>query len=103
LDDILSAPTLQKPIIVKIDTQGAEPFVWRGGQSLITAADVILTELDPHMIADMGNDPLEFFDSLHAAFPLAASGHRDAADIRRWIAETAASGSIDFIDVLFRR
>jgi hypothetical protein len=103
LDNLLSVETLRKPIIIKMDTQGAEPFIWRGGKSVITAADIVLVELDPHMMIEMGNDPMEFFDSLHAVFPNATSGQRNAAEIREWMAEVVATGSIDFIDVLFRR
>ena len=90
LDNLLSAPTLRKPIIVKLDTQGAEPFILRGGKSVIAAADIVLTELDPHMIIEMGNDPMEFFDSLHAAFPSAIAGQRNGAEIRKWISEVVA-------------
>jgi FkbM family methyltransferase len=103
LDNLLSVSALRKPIIIKMDTQGAEPFIWRGGKSVIAAADVVLTELDPHMITNMGNDPIEFFDSLHAVFPNAKSEHRNGAEIRKWIAEVVDTGSVDFIDVLFRR
>jgi FkbM family methyltransferase len=103
LDNLLSVSALQKPIIIKIDTQGAEPFIWRGGKSVIAAADVVLTELDPRKISEMGNDPMEFFDSLHAIFPNAKSEQRNAAEIRNWIAEVVARGSKGFIDVLFRR
>jgi hypothetical protein len=86
-----------------LDTQGAEPFILRGGKSVIAAADIVLTELDPHMIIEMGNDPMEFFDSLHAAFPNAMAGQRNEAEIRKWISEVVAAGSIEFIDVFFRR
>jgi len=103
LDNLLSAPSLRKPIIVKLDTQGAEPFILRGGKSVIAAADIVLTELDPHMIIEMGNDPMEFFDSLHAVFPNAMAGQRHGAEIRKWISEVVAAGSIEFIDVFFRR
>src|SRR5215471_4044990 len=103
LDNLLSAPSLRKPIIVKLDTQGAEPFILRGGKSVIAAADIVLTELDPHMIIEMGNDPMEFFDSLHAVFPNAMAGQRHGAEIRKWISEVVATGSIEFIDVFFRR
>lgn len=103
LDNLLSAASLRKPIIVKLDTQGAEPFILRGGKSVIAAADIVLTELDPHMIIEMGNDPMEFFDSLNAAFPSAMAGQRNGAKIREWISEVVAAGSVEFIDVLFRR
>jgi hypothetical protein len=48
--------------VVKIDTQGSEPFVFRGGKSVLSKADVIALEFWPRVIAKMGNDPMDFFD-----------------------------------------
>ena len=42
LDDLL--PILQSPIAVKIDTQGAEPFVVSGGHRVLAQTEPLLME-----------------------------------------------------------
>jgi FkbM family methyltransferase len=48
---------VRRPLGVKIDTQGAEPFVIRGGRKLLSQADLCVMEYDPALIARMGGDP----------------------------------------------
>ncbi len=45
LDDILSVDTLEPDIFIKIDVQGAEDRVIRGGQAVFSAASVVLIEM----------------------------------------------------------
>jgi FkbM family methyltransferase len=42
---------------IKIDTQGAEPGVFEGGQKTILAADMVLSEFWPYGLKRMGNKP----------------------------------------------
>ncbi len=44
LDDVLNPQTLQKPLVIKIDVQGFEAGVIRGGQKIIKTADIVLVE-----------------------------------------------------------
>lgn len=62
LDEI--APRNDKPLVLKIDTQGAEPYVVEGGRETISRANLIVMEFSPYMMARMGADQkglLEFF------------------------------------------
>ena len=62
LDEIV--PRSERPLVVKIDTQGAEPHVVEGGKETISRADLIVLEFWPYGMARMGADQnwlLEFF------------------------------------------
>ncbi|SIT42968.1 Methyltransferase FkbM family [Paraburkholderia ribeironis] len=48
---------LTGPVFVKIDTQGAEPFVFAGGRRTLARADAILVEWSPYHMARLGGDP----------------------------------------------
>jgi FkbM family methyltransferase len=53
------------PVFAKIDTQGAEPFVFAGGRNTLGKADVISVEWSPYHMARLGSDPnviLHFLD-----------------------------------------
>lgn len=62
LDELV--PKNEKPLVVKIDTQGAEPYVVEGGRETISRANLIVMEFWPYGMARMGSDQkrlLEFF------------------------------------------
>lgn len=48
---------LTGPVFAKIDTQGAEPFVFAGGRQTLARADTILVEWSPYHMARLGGDP----------------------------------------------
>jgi FkbM family methyltransferase len=52
LDDLITPKRM--PIGVKIDTQGAEPFVIAGGAKLLASAGLLIMEIWPYGIARMG-------------------------------------------------
>ena len=54
LDDL---PIPNGPFAIKIDTQGAEPGVFEGGQKTLLAADMVLSEFWPYGLNRMGNKP----------------------------------------------
>ena len=54
LDDFLDRITM--PLAVKIDTQGAEPFVISGGQQVLAKAGLLVMEFCPYLIAQLGGD-----------------------------------------------
>lgn len=60
LDDFLLGVT--KPLAVKIDTQGAEPFVINGGKHTLSNASAIVMEYWPHGIGLLGGTPQPIFD-----------------------------------------
>lgn len=52
------------PFLVKIDTQGAEPFIFKGGENTLAQADMIISEWSPHLMRCMAADPnfmIKFF------------------------------------------
>ncbi|CAB3741196.1 hypothetical protein LMG27174_06732 [Paraburkholderia rhynchosiae] len=48
---------LTGPVFAKIDTQGAEPYVFAGGRKTLAKADAILVEWSPYHMARLGGDP----------------------------------------------
>jgi FkbM family methyltransferase len=59
------------PFLVKIDTQGAEPFIVAGGLATLGKADVILMEWAPYYARRMGGDPNIVLDFLRSNFSTA--------------------------------
>jgi FkbM family methyltransferase len=57
LDEI--AGSLNGPLAVKIDTQGAEPFVVSGGKKTLSRADLVISEFWPYGMVRLGGDPEE--------------------------------------------
>ena len=45
LDDVLPADTLERDIMIKIDVQGAEDRVIKGGRAVFSAAKIVLVEM----------------------------------------------------------
>lgn len=66
LDDI--AGTATGPVAVKIDVQGAEPFVIKGGRKTLAAAGLLIMEFSPYSMARMGADAEEIFQCLESDF-----------------------------------
>jgi FkbM family methyltransferase len=52
------------PLAIKIDTQGAEPFVVAGGQDIIASAELLLLEFWPYGMRRAGGDPMIVIDTL---------------------------------------
>ncbi|MFM0485074.1 FkbM family methyltransferase [Paraburkholderia strydomiana] len=48
---------LSGPVFAKVDTQGAEPYVFTGGSKTLAKADAILVEWSPYHMARLGGDP----------------------------------------------
>jgi FkbM family methyltransferase len=53
----LLLPSITAPLAIKIDTQGAEPFVFQGGQATIAKASLVVLEWAPYWLARLGGDP----------------------------------------------
>ncbi|MFB9268764.1 FkbM family methyltransferase [Bradyrhizobium erythrophlei] len=66
LDDI-EVPDA-RPMFVKIDTQGAEPFVIAGGSATLAKADAIFVEWSPYHMARLKSDPNVVLNFLSAEF-----------------------------------
>lgn len=62
---------IQAPFFVKIDTQGAEPFVVAGGHDTLAKADFIVVEWSPYHMSRMGGDPNIIIEFLRTNFTVA--------------------------------
>jgi len=45
------------PLAVKVDTQGAEPFIIAGGRKVFAKADLLVMEFCPYLMRQLGGDP----------------------------------------------
>jgi len=70
LDELLAEFELTHPLVVKIDVQGAEPLVFKGGKETLAACDCVVVEYSPYTLARAGFTPADFFSEL-PAFKLA--------------------------------
>jgi FkbM family methyltransferase len=68
LDEILADVALSEPLAAKIDTQGAEPFVFAGGRKTLGRAKLIIVEWSPYLMARLGGDPKIVVDFLGEHF-----------------------------------
>jgi len=78
LDDIVDAVTLRQPLAIKIDTQGAEANILRGGATVISAAGLLSMEFCPYLLRRMGEreDTLIEFVEKNFAFGCVSNWHR---------------------------
>jgi FkbM family methyltransferase len=61
LDDCLGDRPLAGPIVLKVDTQGAEARVFRGAKRTLDRADVVFAEYWPYGLRRMDDTPESFF------------------------------------------
>ena len=66
LDDLV--PPYDGPLAVKIDTQGAEPYVVAGGSETLDRADLVILEWGPYWLRRVGGDPSIVTDYLRRHF-----------------------------------
>jgi FkbM family methyltransferase len=66
LDDL--AISIKQPLLAKIDTQGAEPFVFAGGEKTLAQAGAILFEWCPYTMERLGGDPNSILQFLNKNF-----------------------------------
>lgn len=78
LDSQLDTADMKRPIVVKIDTQGAEPEVVEGGSRLLSEADMILIEFWPYGIRRRGRDVGDILSFSEKHFPKGAIIARDS-------------------------
>jgi len=73
LDDIVGEidpafACLAGKLAVKIDVQGAEPFVFEGGRKVLGGAGLVIVEYSPYYMARMQADPQQILGLLQAHF-----------------------------------
>jgi FkbM family methyltransferase len=66
--DLLVLGDPDRVLGVKIDTQGAEPFVIAGGGKILGRAQLLVLEWCPYLMVKMGADPTVVLNFLRASF-----------------------------------
>jgi FkbM family methyltransferase len=61
LDNVLNANELEKPLVLKIDTQGAEVRVLQGARRLLESVSCLIIEYWPYGLNRMDDSPASFF------------------------------------------
>lgn len=64
IDTIVATEALPHPLVMKIDTQGSEPMVFRGARELLKQTDCLVVEFSPYALARAGFDAEDFFQGL---------------------------------------
>jgi FkbM family methyltransferase len=54
LDEIVDIEDIHRPLFVKIDTQGGEAHVLKGGEAIISSADLLSLEFCPYLLRRAG-------------------------------------------------
>jgi FkbM family methyltransferase len=79
LDQIV--PDTSGHLAVKIDTQGAEPFVFAGGQRTLSKASLLISEWAPYWLARLGGNPEVVTSFLRANFATVAVAEGETGEI----------------------
>jgi FkbM family methyltransferase len=113
LDEFLGE--IEGPVAVKIDTQGAEPYVVAGGRAVLSRASIVILEFSPYHLVSMGSDPSIIFDFLStfeniglipsssSTLPIMKSWREVKPELERALAQGAAGGHRHFFDVVAMR
>lgn len=112
LDALIPQP-IRRPLVVKMDVQGAEPFVVAGGRCVLAHADLVSLEFWPYGLQRLGGDvdALIAFcrDTFREGSVSDGDGHADAPQWRPMteIADTLTRyrhrADLQFLNVLLRR
>jgi len=109
LDDF--AASVRGKLAVKIDTQGAEPFVIAGGAAVLARASILAIEFCPYLMRQLGGDPATVI-ALIVGFervavmpggvtetPVFVTPQQAQAMLRHKV-ETATDSDGDYVDIL---
>jgi FkbM family methyltransferase len=77
LDDFMEVA--HSPLAVKIDTQGAEPYVIEGGERLLSTSDLLIMEFSPYHIKHLGGDAKILIEFIKKNFEMASIAQREGS------------------------
>ena len=84
-----------KPLAVKIDTQGAEPFIISGARRILSTAELLAVEFWPYGMARMGGDAQVVIDFLRTNFGKGLIGVSNRDDFGEWQAMDAIARQLE--------
>jgi FkbM family methyltransferase len=85
LDAAVDLESARRPIVVKIDTQGAEPLVFAGGTMTLAKADLIAFEVWPYGARRLNRSYTEIGPFILDHFEDGRIGHFDESTIQDWL------------------
>jgi len=110
LDDAVSLSTVSTPLVVKIDTQGSEAHVFSGGNKVLKAADLLVTEFCPYMITRMGGDTETVLTFLEQHFNkgFVSGKHNknvpieyvEISEVTDYLRNFVRRANLDFVDII---
>jgi FkbM family methyltransferase len=114
LDRCIDLDLLPRPIVVKVDTQGAEAHVVAGGQETLAAADLLIMEFWPYGLARMGGDVDAIIDFITASFRAGTLVNGESNETSAWFPIEAIGtamaelrrgyeNSVDYVDIIVRK
>jgi len=113
LDEIMDAKVLKEPIVAKLDTQGSECQIIKGGQEVLSRADMIICEYCPYMIRRVGGNEEEFLIFAAKYFSRGAImtkydrfeeiDFEDIADVISYLRLFSQKAKLDFVDVVLMK
>ncbi len=68
LDEMVELESLRRPLFVKIDTQGGEAHVLKGGGAVVSSADLLSLEFCPYLVRRVGEDENTLIDFVERHF-----------------------------------
>ena len=72
LDELIDAQQLGSPVLMKIDIQGSEPYVFTDGKLCLEKTDVVIMEYWPYGIRRLGFSLDDFLGDIAWTFPFGA-------------------------------
>jgi FkbM family methyltransferase len=81
LDDLI--PEGDAPMAIKIDTQGAEPFVFEGGTRTLDRAQLLICEWSPYLLARLGGQVDRVTTYLARSFEQLTIAHGEDGELAR--------------------
>jgi FkbM family methyltransferase len=68
LDNVVDTKVIRRPLFVKIDTQGGEAHALKGGESVISSADLLSLEFCPYLLRRAGQHEQVLIDFVERHF-----------------------------------
>ena len=68
LDEMVDIQSVRRPLFVKIDTQGGEAHVLKGGEAIISSADLLSLEFCPYLLRRAGKHEDALIDFVERYF-----------------------------------